>query len=209
MEVEGTKEAFKQMLEVRNIHETLGVDKSTVSNWRKYLNEGKGITTEKMEEMLFKYGSKLTVAPKWNLPINKLQANQLRIGNWVQTDTYQQIGGPKSDRIRQIEPNVLRAVYENKFSVSGIELSDELMKGLGFSSSTIEYDNTFYLSPIHLQKEENRGWFFRLYAGYINKNPIHYLHELQNLYFVIAGRELDINDIALELIKRLRHQLDE
>lgn len=208
MEITGTKEAFMLMLEVKNIHEALGVDKSTVSNWRKYLNEGKGLTIEKMEEMLLKYGSRLTVTPKWYLPINKLPANQLRVGSWVQTDTYEQTGVARSDGIRQVDPIVIRAVYENKFSVSGIELTEDIMKELGFSPQAVGFDNAYYLSPIHLQKEENRGWFFRLYAGYVNRNPIHYLHELQNLYFVIAGRELEINNSTLELIKRLRHEID-
>ena len=70
MEVVGTKEAFLKMLSVRGVYKTLGVDRSTVSNWKLAI-AGKidrlPPTIDKMEEMLQKHGATVVSEKTWKL----------------------------------------------------------------------------------------------------------------------------------------------
>jgi predicted RNase H-like HicB family nuclease len=63
-EVIGTKEAFQSLISQRGIYKKLGVDRSTVANWKTYLDEDK-ISNEKMEEMLHRAGWKEISQPVW------------------------------------------------------------------------------------------------------------------------------------------------
>jgi transposase len=65
MEIKGTKEAFVQMLSERGVYKKLGVDRSTVANWKTYLKEGRSISLDKMEEMLLKYGASVVQEKVW------------------------------------------------------------------------------------------------------------------------------------------------
>lgn len=65
--ITGTKEAFTEMIYRRGIYKYLDVDRSTVANWKTLLVEG-GITIDKMEEMLLKYGATVISEKKWKLP---------------------------------------------------------------------------------------------------------------------------------------------
>ncbi|WP_343566320.1 hypothetical protein [Sphingobacterium sp.] len=67
MEVKGTKEAFAQMLSERGVYKKLGVDRSTVANWKTYLKEGRSISLDKMEEMLLKYGASVVQEKVWKV----------------------------------------------------------------------------------------------------------------------------------------------
>ncbi len=57
MKIEGTRQAFEKMISQRGVYKKLGVERSTVANWKTYLREGKSISLDKMEEMLLKYGA--------------------------------------------------------------------------------------------------------------------------------------------------------
>lgn len=70
MEIVGTREAFKRLLEVPALYKYLDVDTSTVANWKRYLRDGKLISTDKMEEMLLKYGAKIKQEKVWEIKIN-------------------------------------------------------------------------------------------------------------------------------------------
>lgn len=65
MKIEGTREAFIQMLQERGVYKKLGVDRSTVSNWKRYLDEGQTVSLDKMEEMLLKYGATVVKEKIW------------------------------------------------------------------------------------------------------------------------------------------------
>jgi glutamate synthase domain-containing protein 1 len=68
MEIEGTKQAFEMMLQERGIYKKLGVDTSTVANWKTYLKQGKSISLDKMEEMLTKAGATVAQEKLWKVP---------------------------------------------------------------------------------------------------------------------------------------------
>lgn len=80
MQVTGTKAAFEKMLEVPAINKVLGVDSSTVANWKRYVREGRHISTDKMEEMLLKFGAKVKSDKIWDM--NKFEDSD----KWVSVD---------------------------------------------------------------------------------------------------------------------------
>jgi hypothetical protein len=67
MKINGTREAFSTILEEKNVYLRLGVDRATVSTYKKYLREGKSISIDKMEEMLKKYGATVVQEKVWEL----------------------------------------------------------------------------------------------------------------------------------------------
>lgn len=69
MEIVGTKEAFTRLLEIPAIYKYLGVDTSTVANWKRYMREGKLISTDKMEEMLLRFGAKVKQEKVWEIKL--------------------------------------------------------------------------------------------------------------------------------------------
>lgn len=67
MEITGTREAFEALINQRGIYKLLGVDRSTVSNWKSYLEAGKSISLDKMEEMLIKAGANAVQEKVWDV----------------------------------------------------------------------------------------------------------------------------------------------
>ena len=59
--------AFEQLLEVKAVHQYLGVSAPTVSNWKRYLSEGKTVSLDKMEEMLLKFGARVKQEKVWEM----------------------------------------------------------------------------------------------------------------------------------------------
>jgi hypothetical protein len=77
VEIKGTKQAFETMLQERGISKRLGVDTSTVANWKTYLKQGKSISLDKMEEMLIRSGASVTQVKLWE--IDKISYDNLQL----------------------------------------------------------------------------------------------------------------------------------
>jgi hypothetical protein len=58
------------MLQERGVYKKLGVDRATVSNWKRYLSSGKTVSLDKMEDMLIKYGAIPVKEKIWKLLSN-------------------------------------------------------------------------------------------------------------------------------------------
>lgn len=67
MQIVGTREAFKQLINERGVYKRLGVKPPTVSTWKTYLKDGKNISIDKMEEMLLKAGATVVQEKVWNI----------------------------------------------------------------------------------------------------------------------------------------------
>jgi predicted XRE-type DNA-binding protein len=65
--VTGTKAAFLKLISRRGIYTTLGVERSTVANWKRYIAQGKTVSIDKMEEMLLKAGAEVVKEKIWKL----------------------------------------------------------------------------------------------------------------------------------------------
>lgn len=67
MQVDGTKQAFNTLINQRGIYKQLGVDRRTVAGWKLYLKKGKSLSTDKMEEVLFRGGASVIHDKTWYL----------------------------------------------------------------------------------------------------------------------------------------------
>jgi hypothetical protein len=133
----------------------------------------------------------------------RITANELRIGSWIyipQTKTNEQIG--------VIEENGRFTTKDYKSSYSSIEclepipLTEEWLLKFGFMEfkGGISLDNEeFTLTYTHkntdktilLEVTREDEWGRHQYTCIV-LNHIKYVHQLQNLYFALTGKELEM-----------------
>lgn len=116
-----------------------------------------------------------------------VNANELRLGNWISYNgKYYEVDEIWFDLDEG-------AYYTQDFNInfiSPIPLTEELLLKCGFERNKT-YKRYFY-NGISISKYEGEkyfvfdGWRFRAI-------DIKYLHQLQNLYFILTGEELTIN----------------
>lgn len=65
----GTKEAFLKMISERGVYKKLGVDRCTVAAWKRSIDgrDARGLSLDKMEEMLIKGGWKVFQEKIWDI----------------------------------------------------------------------------------------------------------------------------------------------
>lgn len=68
MDVTGTRAAFEALLNQKGIAKKLGLNKSTVSTLKKRLENGEGVTLDKMEEILQLAGAVVVQEKVFRLP---------------------------------------------------------------------------------------------------------------------------------------------
>jgi hypothetical protein len=116
-----------------------------------------------------------------------MKANELRIGNYYQENW---IDGD----IAQITPNDIQDLIDDPIDdfFYPIKINDDWLIRLGFYVWVGEYwwkhpDNCFELHP------SEDGYYLSINLNeYITGEPIHYVHQLQNLYFSLYQKELTI-----------------
>lgn len=118
-----------------------------------------------------------------------MQANELRIGNWVLR---------KNNNEHQIQTRVnityFNLVFEYPNDYTPIPLTPEILeKWCGFEND----DNDFLIgiserTNLHINLIKKRT-LLESYDGIIALCNISYLHQLQNLYFALKGEELPVN----------------
>lgn len=128
-------------------------------------------------------------------------AKELRIGNWVRI--------PYANELIELELEDFTN-FADGFDKVGrykpIQLTEDVLLKCGFEITGEEPDyrewetkqidgDVFSLSQFgHYHEEERDIVFYYELGGLIGVNKtIHYLHELQNLYFALTGEELKIN----------------
>jgi hypothetical protein len=112
-----------------------------------------------------------------------IQANELRIGNYVYD-----VGGQPSKVVRLTEEKIPLA--------SPIPLTPEILEKAGF----IQHHDDCYLQPIYIKKIfGNPPFVWGVYPEVLGSGivindamQLHYVHQLQNLYFALTGEELPI-----------------
>lgn len=120
-----------------------------------------------------------------------IQANELRIGNWVEWVFPNRNNQPNKFQFCEIESirtslvGVLGSAYGYD-QIQPIPLTPEILEKCGFEFDTITFSKSYLLLA-----EGDNG--FDVWVGGLSKvklNPINYLHQLQNLYFALTGEEL-------------------
>jgi len=123
--------------------------------------------------------------------LEKMKATELRIGNWIHYSS--KVGMDEGDI--QCETFHMDEMRNNsKYSYSPILLTEDILLKKGFEK---KYSNVFGTGKstsykygrfeLYLNEELDYGKYRHGSGVYIS-----YLHELQNLYFVLTGYELKI-----------------
>lgn len=126
-----------------------------------------------------------------------IQANELRIGNWIAEKIHPGLCQPVFlYSVRVSENNFCTLLKRlNTFPYQGIRLTPEILEKCGFYR--IEEEKLFAHDATGIDLVYDKSWHFK----YLRKNPksivrdiqLAYLHQLQNLYFALTGEELKIN----------------
>lgn len=135
-----------------------------------------------------------------------ISANELRIGSKV-------LFAPQGRRQHTIKPRVCTvkilnqnhcvvsdgglplSLFYNTDDIQPITITPEILLKLGFKN----WSDIFWTKDPHLMLNEDGGWWwtnrwepdgeFGL-AAIVPYKEIHYLHQLQNLYFALTGQEI-------------------
>lgn len=123
--------------------------------------------------------------------------NELRIGNHIlingETDTVTGIFhemAPSGDDIYFVQgKNKLDYRVQN---TEPIELTEETLLKCHFFQSGFYWWSGCYSIYLTTRNSDD-GFFYHNGTSLFEYNHIKYLHQLQNLYFIITGKELEVN----------------
>jgi len=106
-----------------------------------------------------------------------MDAKELRIGNWIHSKATHQDW--------QIELDSIELVLKSLDKVEPIPLTEEWMVNLGFDK---KHWPVFFKNGVEFVSEQG---IMRYYTHPNRWLDIDYVHELQNLYFALTGKELE------------------
>jgi len=113
-----------------------------------------------------------------------MQANELRIGNWVL----------HRGKYVQVNANTILAIVNGSEHYAPIPLTPEILEECGFECASDEFGgyliNISEKEKIRIIKQEG-NFIFPLFG--VTKVPTNFLHQLQNLYFSLTNTELQWN----------------
>lgn len=128
-----------------------------------------------------------------------IQANELRVGNWVLNPDKQKCVIKEISAIGTVCVNNLDFWKEdNNFGYSTneiipIPLTEEILLKCGFENTHGLFTKED-LTPVYLRKPFLEADFYHVKTISGDKlTSIKYLHQLQNVYFALTGQELTIN----------------
>lgn len=133
-----------------------------------------------------------------------IQANELRIGNWVfdEDNTYAQVETVRSGRFIEWngmddEPTTLSLPNDNAMyggNINPIPLTPEILEKCGFERQGKIFE---FRHKNGLQICLCWGNIWRnvnnLFEDLYDEPIVNHLHQLQNLYFALTGKELTYN----------------
>ena len=128
-----------------------------------------------------------------------MKASELRIGNWI--DHIWKKDGYVDDEIRgwqhkQIVPNDIPACVKYNETYRPIPLTEEWLLKFGFSctentswstGSAVKY-NVLTNGNLTFNSLQNAWWL----NGRVLDKQLQFVHHLQNLYFALTGKELEL-----------------
>lgn len=136
-----------------------------------------------------------------------MKAEELRIGNYVKIDegigkvTFimdknfcNEYANDDYNITVEMGDGIFREEEEDK--VEGIPLTEEILLNCGFEYINPDNKSCGMLSPDDGKGNKQRIMYFdtnfRMILNTWNYRPINYIHEVQNLYFAITNKELNI-----------------
>jgi hypothetical protein len=114
-----------------------------------------------------------------------IDARELRIGNWVIIKDANK-NFDEEYKI-PVEANHLSDIESSNYYAIGIPLTPEILEKAG---AIRKYGNTWYLGKLRFELNST-GKIIRFhYSGKVVY--LDYVHQLQNLYWCLSGKELEI-----------------
>jgi hypothetical protein len=119
-----------------------------------------------------------------------MKANELRIGNWVSITPHGQ------DDFIRIDYDEMEKLYTFATwdRINPIPLTEEWLVKFGFEKNCNENYQINYnqVCGISITLPDNNAWFCNLSAlRFYEICNCSYVHQLQNLYFALTGKELE------------------
>lgn len=117
-----------------------------------------------------------------------IQANELRLGNWV---TFCH---PKTEYNIQIPAYDIYLCSIGDRAYKGIPLTPEILEKAGFVKEQYYYFDKARVFMIYQTSHMLNEYEFSKYLNSVWNivSTVKYLHELQNLYYCLTGKELEI-----------------
>lgn len=109
-----------------------------------------------------------------------MEASELRIGNYVLNENNQ---------IVEVDATRIMFLQDGRVKYKPIEVTEEWLIKFGF----INYDNDdfFTYGNLHYNTSNNRFYIGNDHASSFHDDAtIKFVHQLQNLFFALTGREL-------------------
>ena len=121
-----------------------------------------------------------------------VNANELRLGNWVQHEPY-------PDEIWQVDYKLFESIDLQLVECVGIPLTPEILEKAGFEKLNTEmsgckvYQKDFW-RVAYSYRDENcfKLWHRQVSPPTWRLAEFAYIHQLQNLYFALTGEELTL-----------------
>lgn len=107
----------------------------------------------------------------------------LRAGNFVKVF----FGGKK--KLLKLTLDDLFKIRDGALDVFPVNIAPEWLMKFGFS-----HHQSFVHFKLHpaFVVQEKEGWFFMVRTFRVNRHPVLYIHQLQNLFYALSGEELII-----------------
>ena len=123
----------------------------------------------------------------------ELKPSELRIGNWVMYDPNELIEDPFAEPIPQY-PFRIESGERIDLSVYGgyhpIPITDEILKAVG---AVDRRKNRWKIESFELEEREGLYYPTINIFEYTVSEGMKYLHQLQNMYYCLEGKELEVN----------------
>ena len=115
-----------------------------------------------------------------------IQATQLRIGNFYD----------HSGRVKKVTPIVIEALFESeRIWCKAIPLTEEWLLRFGFVKKLSNYELENF--RFHVNKPSNYDGFLFCEGYSVITDKIHFVHQLQNLYFALTNKELNYESTTI------------
>ena len=116
-----------------------------------------------------------------------MKPNELRVGNWVNNN----------EEDYQITSATIAQLERGDSTAKPIELTEEWLKRFGFEKLTNK-NKGFKVTSYSYSKLPFIVYFdgIRLSTGFWQGNEKRYVHEFQNLFYALSGKELELSSMS-------------
>lgn len=123
-----------------------------------------------------------------------IKANDLRIGNIVHADNSEIWTPEYNGSLVTVSIDEFQDIYFNENLYSPIYITDDLLKKMGFiwNESIKHWIITWGKNGVHFIKFDEHYNKFAFQLGKHHYRVLDYVHQLQNLFYSLTGKELEI-----------------